>query len=68
MAIRKGDWKGVRYNVIENPGSPLELYNIAIDPRETSNVAAQYPEIANDLDRLMKNARTESEDPRFNYR
>jgi len=28
IAIRKGNWKGVRYGVIKNPDSPLELYNL----------------------------------------
>jgi arylsulfatase A-like enzyme len=35
-AIIRGDWKLLR----NNPYSPLELYNIKEDPRETSNLAA----------------------------
>jgi arylsulfatase A len=41
VAIRKGDWKGVRYNVSVDPDSPLELYDLAKDPSEKTKV--QFP-------------------------
>lgn len=66
IAIRKGDWKGVRYNVTKDPNSPLELYDLSIDPGETKNVAADHPKIVADLDRLMSDAHTPSPIPAFN--
>ncbi len=54
-SIRKGDWKLFRMATF--PGK-TELYNLADDPGETTNVAEQHPEIVKDLnDRLIAYAR-----------
>ncbi|HBL75893.1 MAG: arylsulfatase [Bacteroidetes bacterium GWF2_42_66] len=60
LAVRKGDWKAVRYNVLKGE-EPTQLYNLAEDIGEKNNLAAQHPEIVNDLEEIMKNARTESD-------
>jgi arylsulfatase A-like enzyme len=59
VALREGDWKAVRYNVIEDPDSRIELYNLAEDPGETTNVVEAYPEVERRLDALLRTARTE---------
>ncbi|PPK85749.1 arylsulfatase A-like enzyme [Neolewinella xylanilytica] len=61
QAIRQGDWKGVRYNAKTQPNTPLELYDLAGDPGETQNVAAQHPEVVLRLDSLLKASRYDSE-------
>ncbi|MCG8699340.1 MAG: arylsulfatase [Bacteroidales bacterium] len=61
IAIRKGKWKGVRYNVLENPNAPIELYDLSVDPGEVINIADEHPEITKELANLMKKARTDSE-------
>lgn len=61
LAIRKGKWKGVRYEVLKDPDSPLELYDLSQDIGEENNVAARHPEIAAELDSLLRQARTPSE-------
>lgn len=54
-AVRKGDWKLIRLATL--PGK-TELYNLAKDPCETTNVAEQNPEIVRDLQaRLIPYAR-----------
>ncbi len=54
-AIRKGDWKLVRMATF--PGK-TELYNLAQDPGEKTNIAAVHPEIVRELDaRLLDYAR-----------
>ncbi|EMI16342.1 arylsulfatase [Rhodopirellula maiorica SM1] len=67
VAVRKGNWKGVRYNVDKNPNSPIELYDLSVDPGETKNVAAQHPETAVELSKLISESRTMSPNPRFNF-
>ena len=61
VAVRKGDWKAVRYDVLENPDAPLELYNLAEDIGEENNVAAQNPEVVAEMNTILQNARTPSE-------
>jgi len=60
QAIRKGDWKLVRYDVFSPEKITTELYNIAEDPSESLNVAGDHQEVTETLLRLMEGARTES--------
>lgn len=48
-AIRHGEWKCV--TVKKN--APLELYRIKEDPYEQHNLAADYPDVVKELDKLM---------------
>ena len=49
-------WKAVRLK----KDAPLELYNLAADPGEQSEVAAANPGIVSKIEAYLKNARTES--------
>ena len=62
QAVRMGPWKGIRQNVAKNPNSALELYNLDQDPGENNNVAAQHPDIIQQMETLMKEAHVPSED------
>ena len=54
-AVRKGDWKLIKVALL--PGK-TELFNLAKDPGETTNVAAENPEVARDLEaRLLQYAK-----------
>ena len=54
-AVRKGDWKLIKIALL--PGK-TELFNLAKDPGETTNVAAENPDVARDLEaRLLKYAK-----------
>mgnify|MGYP006292291581 CR=1 FL=1 len=61
VAVRKGDWKAVRYDVLEKPDGPLELYNLAEDISEENNLAGQHPEIVAEMESILQQARTPSE-------
>jgi arylsulfatase A-like enzyme len=62
QACRFGDWKAVR----NGPDAPVELYDLAKDVGETTNVAGQHPDLVAKAERIMKEARTE--DPNWPLR
>lgn len=49
-AIIRGDWKLMQ----NDPYSPLELYNLKDDPRETTDLAAKAPKIFNELSTALR--------------
>jgi arylsulfatase A-like enzyme len=45
-ALRRGDWKIVRYGRGEPPGpSAWQLFDLRSDPREETDVAAEHPDV-----------------------
>ena len=59
QAIRKGDWKAVKYDVHNN--GKIELYNLKDDVSEKYDLANEYPDLIAEFDSLMRCTRTESE-------
>lgn len=56
QAVRMGNWKAVRLL----PGKPLELYDLATDPTEKTDVATSNPKVVAKIEAYLKTARTES--------
>jgi arylsulfatase A-like enzyme len=59
QSVRVGNWKAVRQKL--NPGpkqqfdpGPLELYDLARDPVEANDVAAENPDVAKQLGALLR--------------
>lgn len=61
QAVRKGKWKAVRLGVRENRDAPIELYNLEEDISEQKDVASQYPEIVEEMSRIMYKEHVPSE-------
>ncbi|MCB0631308.1 MAG: arylsulfatase [Saprospiraceae bacterium] len=61
QAVRKGNWKAVRYNVFSEPDATPELYNLQEDIGEEQNVAAEHPDIIAEISKLMETSRVPSE-------
>lgn len=60
QCVRVGDWKAIRTNLHPGPRAKnqkpgaIELYNLAADPSESRDVAAQHPKIVAQLAAIMK--------------
>lgn len=54
VAIRMGNWKAIKTNMKKNPHAPWELYNLEADRNETTDVAAQYPELIKQFEAILK--------------
>jgi arylsulfatase A-like enzyme len=54
VAVRTGDWKGVKSNMKKNKNAPWEIYNLLTDEKETTDVAAQHPELAKKFEEILK--------------
>lgn len=56
QAVRMGNWKAIRLKT----GAPLELYDLATDVGETTDVAAKHPDVVAVIEQYLKTARTDS--------
>ena len=61
LAVRLGEWKGVRLNVRKTPNGPIELYHLPNDIGETNNIAEKHPEIVRRMSGIMREAHVESD-------
>ena len=67
QAVRDGDWKAVRSNAQSSPDGPIQLFNLATDPNETTNVVDQHPDVARHLCELMATMRSPSIYPDWGF-
>ncbi len=64
QTVRVGDWKAVRQNLRPRPAGKAakaasgpvktELYDLAVDPAEATDVAAQNPEVVARLEKILR--------------
>jgi arylsulfatase A-like enzyme len=58
QAVRMGKWKAVRTKV----GKGMELYDLAADISEKTDIAARQPQVIERIETYLRTARTESAD------
>jgi len=59
QAIRRANWKLIKYNV--NNNGEYQLYNLENDLSETNDLASKMPEKVAELSKILESSRTESE-------
>lgn len=60
QAVRMGRYKGVRLNVGRDADAPVELYDLDADESETRNIAAEHPEVVEQIRKHMTSSRVPS--------
>ncbi len=67
QCVRVGDWKAIRLNLHPNPKAKnqqpgaIELYHLATDPSETTDVAAKHPEVLAQFRTILAQQHVKSE-------
>lgn len=62
QAVRFGNWKGVRKGI----KGKLELYDLAKDEKETTDVSEKFPEIVKKIEEIMQREHIDSENWKVN--
>jgi arylsulfatase A-like enzyme len=58
-AFRRGQWKLVKYGTgAPQTAEDWQLFDLSVDPKETTDVSSANPEILNDLNRRFRETRT----------
>ncbi len=65
QAVRMGNWKATRQNMIREGNMEIELYDLSHDIGEEKNVAAEHPDVIARMTEIMKDARVPAEKFRF---
>lgn len=60
VAIRMGDWKGIKTNMKKNKNAKWQLYNLKNDISESNNIASKYPAVIAKFDDIVKQEHTHS--------
>jgi arylsulfatase A len=62
QAVRMGNWKGVRENVMRGTNHAIQLFDLSVDPKERKNVGDQHPDIVMRIDHIMQTQHVENKD------
>lgn len=65
QAVRMGNWKGIRKNILKDQNVTIELYNLKTDQTEDNNIAENHPNVVQQIRDIMEDQHTVSEIERF---
>ena len=65
QAIRINQWKGIKRDLFKG-SSNLKLYDLSKDPKELNDVANLYPNVVDNMEKLLKQAHTKATIKTFN--
>ena len=54
LAIRMGNWKGVKLDVKKHPEKKWQLFNLQTDRNETTDISDKYPDIIKQFELIVK--------------
>ena len=54
VAIRLGEWKGLKSNMKKDKNASWKIYNLVSDRAESKNVVAQHPQLLKRFDAILK--------------
>jgi len=54
LAIRMGNWKGVKLDVKKHPEKKWQLFNLQTDRNETTDISEKYPELIKQFELIVK--------------
>ena len=61
IAVTKGNWKAIWLNANNSEKVKVELYDLSKDISESNDLSKTHPEIIAELDKIMRQAHTDSE-------
>ena len=64
QAVRLGKWKAIRKNILKG-NLKIQLYDLHKDPGEATDISVQYPQIVDQMRKIMRQEHLESPLPRF---
>ena len=64
--MRFGKWKGIRKDIFDGI-LDVELYDLNTDIQEQNNLAAQYPEVVEKIEAIMKQEHIPSSLEKFKF-
>ncbi len=56
--LLEGRWKGIR---LKSPAAPIQIYDLATDPGEATDIAAREPTLARRIAAIMREAHVDNE-------
>ena len=66
LAVRMGNWKGIRTGINRNPNAKWEIYDLDSDKAEDKDLAKEHPELIDKFNEIVEK-RTPSVIPKWNF-